>query len=92
MLNKIAQLIQPKPKKKLDYSFLVYKLAKLHGASEYDVFQRSGQNFTRFMIDNAFKSYMNDGSIPWWVKQHLEENLEQINQHSLPYAVQCIIR
>lgn len=92
MLSKIAQHIQTKPKKKLDYSFLVYKLAKLHGASEYDVFQKSGQNFTKFMIDNAFKSYMNDGSIPWWVKQHLEENLEQINQHSLPYAVKCIIR
>ena len=92
MVNKLAQLMQPKPKKKIDYSFLVYKLAKLHGASEYDVFNKSGQNFTQFMIDNAFKAYMNDGSIPWWVKQHLEENLEQINSYSLPYAVQCIYR
>jgi len=92
MLNKITQLIQPKTKKNVDYSFLVYKLAKLHDASEYEVFKISGQNFTPYLIDNAFKSYINDGSIPWWVKQHLEENMEQIKKYSLPYVIQCIHR
>jgi hypothetical protein len=92
MLNKITQLFQLKPKNNVDYSFLVYKLAKLHGVSEYEVFQKSGQKYTRHMIDNAFKSYMNDGSIPWWVRQHLKENMEWINKYSLPYSVRCIHR
>jgi len=40
----------------------------------------------------SFTRYMNEGSIPWWVKQHLEENMEQIKKYSLPYAVQCLHR
>ena len=92
MVKKITKLIQAQTKKDVDYSFLVYKLAKLHGASEYDVFKKSGQHFNRNMIEKAFKNYINDGSIPWWVKQHLEDNLEQINKYSLPYVVQCIYR
>ena len=90
MLNKIAAFIHPKPKRELDYSFLLYKLAKLHNASEYEVFQKSGGHVTQHMIDNAFKNYINDGSIPWWVKQHLDENLEKINKYRLPYGVLCL--
>jgi len=90
MLNKISEFIHPKPVRDLDYSFLIYKLAKLHDASEYDVFQKSGEHVTQHMIENAFKNYICDGTIPWWVKQHLDENLEQINKFSLPYGVLCL--
>jgi hypothetical protein len=53
-------------------------LAFATGCSVYDLFQRSGRRwrFSQAKIENDFKSYLNQGDIPGYVRLYIDEQPE----------------
>ena len=64
----------------------LYKIARITGKSEYDVFIKSAEEWpiTRGKIDEDFKAYLTYQSVPYYVRDFVRKNKPHIDELSLP--------
>ena len=64
----------------------LYKIARITGKSEYDVFIKSAEEWpiTREKIDEDFKAYLMYQSVPYYVRDFIRKNKPHIDELSLP--------
>ncbi|MEJ2164966.1 MAG: hypothetical protein P8X90_05520 [Desulfobacterales bacterium] len=75
-----------KENKPLPMEFYLYKIARLTGKSEYDVFCKSAEAWpvSKARIDQDFKRYLSDQSIPHYVTDFIRKNKEHIDELHIP--------
>jgi hypothetical protein len=64
----------------------LYKVARITGASEYEIFRRSAEDWpvSQSMVDRDFKTYLLDQSTPCYVNAFLRKHKRQIDHLELP--------
>lgn len=64
----------------------IFKIARVTGKSEYDVFVKSAENWpvSDRMIDEHFKDYLLTQQVPFYVKDFINKNKRQIDALRLP--------
>jgi hypothetical protein len=64
----------------------LYKIARITGKSEYDVFCKSAENWpvTGEKIDQDFKAYLLDQSVPYYVADFVRKNKKHIDELHIP--------
>ena len=64
----------------------LYKIARVTGKSEYDVFCKSAESWpiTRETIDQDFKAYLIDQSVPYYVADFVRKNKKHIDELHIP--------
>ena len=72
--------------KPLPMEFYLYKIARLTGKSEYDVFCKSAEGWpvSQARIDQDFKRYLNHQSIPHYVNDFVRKNKKHIDELHIP--------
>ena len=72
-----------KPATMEDY---LYKIARITGKSEYDVFTKSAEEWpiSSEKIDEDFKSYLLNQSVPFYVRDYVRKNKPHIDELHLP--------
>jgi hypothetical protein len=60
----------------------LYKISRLTGHNEYDLFCKSAEDWTvsAYRIDQDFKRYIIDQSLPYYVKDFVRKNHEDIDE------------
>ena len=69
--------------------FYLYKISRLTGHSEYDVFCKSAEDWpvasvSKEKIDVDFKNYLNHNAVPPYVHHFVRENKHHIDELQLP--------
>ena len=69
--------------------FYLYKISRLTGHSEYDVFCKSAEDWpvamvSREKIDSDFKNYLNHSAVPPYVHHFVRQNKKHIDDLHLP--------
>jgi len=69
--------------------FYVYKISRVTGHSEYDVFCKSAEDWpvsrvSREKIDADFKDYLNRNAVPPYVSHFVRQNKPHIDDLQLP--------
>ena len=64
----------------------VFKIARVTGKSEYDVFFKSAEEWpiTKEKIEEDFKAYLVDQSVPYYVMDFVRKNKAQIDELHVP--------
>lgn len=64
----------------------LYKMARITGASEYDIFHASAADWpvSEFMVDNHFKEYLKHQATPYYVNAFLRKHKQQVDDLKLP--------
>ena len=64
----------------------LYKIARLTGASEYDIFHKSAENWpvSKSMVEKHFKDYLRHQVTPCYVNAFVRKHQHQIDQLQLP--------
>ena len=64
----------------------LYKVARITGKSEYDVFCKSAENWpiTGEKIDQDFKAYLLDQRVPYYVVDFVRKNKKHIDELHIP--------
>lgn len=64
----------------------LYKVARITGASEYEIFRKSAEDWpvSRTMVDRHFKTYLMDQTTPCYVNAFLRKHKRQIDHLKLP--------
>ena len=77
--RKVQKNSQTDPIAMEDY---LYKISRLSGHNEYDIFCKSAEDWAVFgdRIDQDFKRYMIDQSLPYYVKDFVRKNHEHIDE------------
>jgi hypothetical protein len=72
-----------KPVTMVDY---VYKIARITGKSEYDVFLKSAEEWpiAKEKIDEDFKAYLMQQSAPYYVRDFVRRNKQHIDELHIP--------
>jgi len=75
-----------KEDKPLPMEFYLYKIARLTGKSEYDVFCKSAEEWpvSRARIDQDFKRYLIDQNVPHYVNDFVRKNKKHIDELHIP--------
>ena len=75
-----------KPKKKLDIEYYLYKMARVTGNSEYDIFMKSAEKLsvTKDMVEKDFSAYLKRGRIPHYVKDFVKANKHHLDELRMP--------
>lgn len=70
----------------LPMEFYLYKIARLTGNSEYDVFCKSAEEWpvSKSRIDQDFKRYLRHQSIPHYVNDFVRKNKKHIDELYIP--------
>jgi hypothetical protein len=65
----------------------LYKIARLARTSEYDVFEKSAENWpvTQAMIENDFRKYLDSQTAPYYVSHFIRENKKHVDELRMPY-------
>ena len=81
ILNK--KISQDKPIRMEDY---LYKIARVTGVSEYDIFCKSAENWsiTPEKIKQDFSAYLLDQRIPYYVTDFVRENKKHLDELKIP--------
>ena len=71
------------PKTMEDY---LYKIARVTGKSEYDIFLKSAEEWplSRRKIEDDFKDYLMNQSVPYYVRDFVRKNKEHIDELRIP--------
>ena len=69
--------------------FYLYKISRVTGHSEYDVFCKSAEDWpvatvSKEKIDADFKNYLNRSAVPPYVNHFVRENKHHIDELHLP--------
>jgi len=69
--------------------FYLYKISRVTGHSEYDVFCKSAEDWpvamvSREKIDSDFKNYLNHSAVPPYVHHFVRQNKRHIDELHLP--------
>ena len=66
--------------------FYLYKISRVTGNSEYDVFCKSAEDWpvSRAKIDQDFKNYLNRQEIPHYVTDFVRKNKKHIDELRMP--------
>jgi len=69
--------------------FYLYKISRVTGHSEYDVFCKSAQDWpvatvSKEKIESDFKNYLDHNSVPPYVNHFVRENKHYIDELDLP--------
>ena len=69
--------------------FYLYKISRVTGHSEYDVFCKSAEDWpvatvSKEKIDADFKSYLNRSTVPPYVHHFVRQNKHHIDELHLP--------
>ena len=77
---------KPKEDKPLPMEFYLYKIARLTGKSEYDVFCKSAEDWPvpQARIEQDFKRYLCHQSTPHYVNDFVRKNKKHIDELNLP--------
>ena len=77
---------KPKEDKPLPMEFYLYKIARLTGKSEYDVFCKSAEGWpvTKARIEQDFKRYLCNQSVPYYVQNFVRINKKHIDELHIP--------
>ena len=80
-MNKI--FTPAKPPTIEDYLFKIFRIT---GSSEYDIFCKSAENWpiSSDKIDDDFKRYLSHQSIPYYVNDFIRKNQKQIDDLNMP--------
>ena len=64
----------------------LYKIARVTGKSEYDVFCKSAENWpvARHTIEQDFKSYLLHQNVPYYVVDFVRKNKKHIDELYIP--------
>ena len=64
----------------------IYKIARVTGNSEYDVFCKAAENWpiSRAMIEGDFKAYLLHQSVPYYVVDFIRKNQKDLNALRIP--------
>mgnify|MGYP001024410430 FL=1 len=64
----------------------LYKIARVTGKSEYDVFCKAAENWpiSRAMIERDFKAYLLHQNIPYYVVDFVRQNKKHIDELHMP--------
>ena len=64
----------------------LYKIARITGKSEYDIFLKSAEEWpiSKFKIDEDFKAYLVDQSVPYYVRDFIRKNKQHIDELRIP--------
>ena len=75
-----------KEDKALPMEFYLYKIARLTGKSEYDVFCKSAEEWpvSQARIDQDFKRYLIDQDVPHYVNDFVRKNKIHIDELHIP--------
>jgi hypothetical protein len=75
-----------KEDKALSMEFYLYKIARLTGKSEYDVFCKSAEEWpvSQSRIDQDFKRYLIDQDVPHYVNDFVRKNKKHIDELHIP--------
>jgi len=70
-------------------AFYLYKISRVTGHSEYDVFCKSAEDWpvavvSREKIDSDFKNYLNHSAVPPYVHHFVRQNKRHIDELHLP--------
>ena len=70
----------------LSMEFYLYKIARLTGKSEYDVFCKSAEEWpvSKSRIEQDFKRYLHHQSIPHYVNDFVRKNKKHIDELHIP--------
>jgi hypothetical protein len=84
-----AFLRQPKNNsddKPVSMEYYVFKIARITGNSEYDVFCKSAENWpvSKARIDQDFKRYLCDQEVPHYVNDFVRKNKKHIDELHIP--------
>lgn len=76
----------PKEDKPLSMEFYLYKIARLTGKSEYDVFCKSAEEWpvSQARIEQDFKRYLIDQDVPHYVNDFVRKNKIHIDELHIP--------
>lgn len=66
--------------------YYVFKIARVTGNSEYDVFCKSAENWpvSQFKIDQDFKTYLCNQEVPHYVNDFVRKNKKHIDELHIP--------
>ena len=85
-------MIQSKDAKKegvpiINESEYLYKMARLSKTSEYEVFEKSAENWsvTPSKIEQDFRKYLDSQSAPYYVSHFIRENKKHVDEIWLPH-------
>ena len=77
---------KPRENKPPSMEFYLYKIARLTGKSEYDVFCKSAEDWpvSQVRIEQDFKRYLCHQSIPHYVNDFVRKNKKHIDELHIP--------
>lgn len=83
MLRVQTRLTRLRPASTEDYLF---KVARVTGKSEYDVFCKSAENWpvSQEMVREDFKDYLMHNTVPYYVNDFIRKNKDQIDALRTP--------
>ena len=72
--------------KPLDIEDYLYKIARITGKSEYDVFTKSAEDWpiTKEKIEADFKTYLMNQSVPYYARDFVRKNKPHIDELHIP--------
>ena len=64
----------------------LYKIARVTGKSEYDVFLKSAEDWpiSKVNIDEDFKAYLMGQPVPYYVRDFIRKNKRHIDELRIP--------
>ena len=76
-------LVQPRKAGVADY---LYKMARLTGTSEFEVFRRSAEGWpvNATMIESDFIAYLQTGIAPYYVNDYIRRNRVHVDKMRIP--------
>ncbi|MGB5984545.1 MAG: hypothetical protein WBG37_04505 [Desulfobacterales bacterium] len=74
------------PPHKAGVSDYIYKMARLTGTSEYEVFRKSAEGWpvNVNMIEADFTTYLQTGTVPYYVNDYIRKNKVHIDELKAP--------
>lgn len=87
--RKQAQASQECRKAVNDAEYL-YKIARLAKTSEYEVFEKTAENWpvSKAAIDEDFRKYLDSQTAPYYVSHYIRENKQHLDEIRMPYLWQ----
>lgn len=66
--------------------YYLYKIARITGSSEYEVFRRSAEHWpvSESMLRNDFRNYLLHQNLPCYVNDYIRKHRHHIDQIDLP--------
>ena len=76
------------PQKCNEVEFLLFKLSRISGKSEHEIFHKAAEEWGRMVpertVEQHFTTYLKDGDIPHYVTKFITENRARIYSYRIP--------